>query len=106
MAHDPSPRRDRAPIAASWSWSCAWSCTWSVPLSAGAFEWSARHRSPSKKKILLCERQLARGLAEEEVAVGPHFVGLRVDFHPRKVAVVDQVSLADGARPFHGHHPF
>src|SRR6185369_17940654 len=47
-----------------------------------------------EQEIALRQRQHRRRLARQKLAVGAHFVGVRIDFHLRQVAVVDQVALA------------
>src|SRR6478735_4723014 len=61
-----------------------------------------QHGWPSEKKVALCQRQHGGGFAGQQLAVGPHLVGLRIDVDMRLVVVVHQVALADVARVAHG----
>src|SRR5262245_15085101 len=50
-----------------------------------------------KQKIPLRQRQYLSGFAGEQLAIGAHFVSLRIDFDPRHCGVVDHVLLTGSA---------
>src|SRR5690606_6236475 len=56
----------------------------------------------SEQEVTLRQRQHGGRLAGEQLAVGAHLVGLRVDLDMRLVVVVDQVALADRTCAAHG----
>src|SRR5260370_891879 len=60
----------------------------------------------SKEEIALRERQLRRGLADEELAVGANDVGLRIDVDLRQRIVLLHVALADASRILHRDERF
>src|SRR5215471_20693925 len=51
----------------------------------------------SVHEITLSERKHFCGFAGKKPAIGPHFIGLRIDLHPRGRAVQDHGVLADVA---------
>ena len=60
----------------------------------------------SKQKIPLRHWQTHRWLAGEQLTIGVHAVGLRVNFHLGQVGVVDHVLLLDAANVAHRAHIF
>eukprot|EP01022_Parablepharisma_sp_SALTPOND_P030350 TRINITY_DN760_c2_g1_i1.p2 TRINITY_DN760_c2_g1~~TRINITY_DN760_c2_g1_i1.p2 ORF type:complete len:1290 (-),score=479.69 TRINITY_DN760_c2_g1_i1:1065-4934(-) len=58
----------------------------------------------SEQEITLRQRQRHRRLAHQQFAIGSHFIGLGIDFHLRRGAVVDHVALAQVAHVLDCHH--
>src|SRR6478736_7958969 len=56
-----------------------------------------QHGWPSEKKVALCQRQHGGGFAGQQLAIGPHLVGLWIHIDVRLVVVVHQIALADVA---------
>src|ERR1035438_1860232 len=62
-------------------------------------------RFSSEQKVTLRQRQNAGRLAGQQLAIRPHFIGLRIDFDVWHCGVVDHVPLPNGAAVLHGHSP-
>ena len=68
--------------------------------------WRAKHLLNCDAEVrtkYLCAQQLLRWLADQQHAVRPHFVRLRVNLHRRQVVVEHHVSLLDRAAALHRH---
>src|SRR5262249_49901991 len=61
--------------------------------------------STSEQKISLRQRQLAGGLAGQQLAVSAYFIRLGIHIDSRRRGVVDHVFLADGAAATYGDGP-
>src|SRR5579863_5787046 len=59
--------------------------------------------SPSEQKISLSQRQDLCWFAGQQLAVGPHLVGLRINLDVGRRRIVDHIALADGPAGLDGH---